>query len=273
MTNMIKIHSGFAPVPNGKLFFEETGEGEAIILVHAGIADHTMWDEQVADLAKSYRVISYDLRGYGKSEMASAAFSHYEDLASLCSCLDIKKAHLVGSSMGGASCLDFVLTYPDKVLSLSLVSSAIGGYEFTGPPPEPLMMLFSALGQGNWEEATELAARVWLDGPKRTTDQLDPKLRNQVKTMSSVALKNMNPSAIQPTVLEPAALKRLSEIAVPAQVIVGELDDDSILGIGELLTKYIPQAHKVVVQESAHMLNMEKPALFNHLLLEFLAEA
>ena len=85
--------------------------------------------------------------------------------------------------------------------------------------------------------------------------------------MSLTALPN---AFVKEVPLEPAALERLHELATPSLVIVGELDDESITTIGELLAKRIPGARKEVISETAHLPNMEKPEEFNRMVLAFL---
>jgi 3-oxoadipate enol-lactonase len=74
---------GFEEVSGARLYFEISGRGEPVVLVHAGIADHRMWDPQVAALASAYQVLNYDMRGFGRSGMAGGPYSHHGDLRDL----------------------------------------------------------------------------------------------------------------------------------------------------------------------------------------------
>ena len=89
--------------PTTKLYYEELGEGEPLILLHAHTVDRRMWDDVFFKLAKKYRVIRYDLRGYGKSDMPEVGFGFLQadDLCNFMDALHIKKAHLAGLSLGG----------------------------------------------------------------------------------------------------------------------------------------------------------------------------
>lgn len=97
------VKQGRVEVGNGSLYYEEAGTGAPVILVHGHSLDHRMWDEQFSVLAKKYRVIRYDLRGYGisSSQTEDYQFTHAEDLVTLMDSLHIKKAHIVGLSLGG----------------------------------------------------------------------------------------------------------------------------------------------------------------------------
>src|SRR5688500_12906627 len=72
--------SGFAEVNGTRLHYESRGRGPAVVLLHGGLVDSRLWDEQMKPLSKRFRVVRYDLRGYGRSAEPSESFSHLEDL-------------------------------------------------------------------------------------------------------------------------------------------------------------------------------------------------
>ena len=126
--------SAFVEVNGARLYYEDSGNGETLVLIHAGIADSRMWEGQLAAFARCYRVIRYDMRGFGRSEMGEGPYAHHRDLHALLDALGVERAHLVGCSMGGRTAIDFTLEYPARVRSLVLVGSAIGGAEIWGDP-------------------------------------------------------------------------------------------------------------------------------------------
>jgi len=77
------VQSGFADAEGGKLYYEVAGSGHPLILIHGGQMDRRMWDEQFALFSKSYRVIRYDFRGFGKTPAATKPFAGEDDLAAL----------------------------------------------------------------------------------------------------------------------------------------------------------------------------------------------
>ncbi len=87
-------------VNGATLYYELVDEAEPLVLVHAGIADSSMWDAQIEAFAQHYRVIRYDMRGFGKTAMVEEPYSHHEDLRGLLDSLKAGRAHLVGCSMG-----------------------------------------------------------------------------------------------------------------------------------------------------------------------------
>lgn len=262
--------TGMASVAGTSLYYELTGEGPTLVLAHANPADHTLWDNQMDALSAHYRVLRYDQRDVGQSEGAAGPFSHHEDLNGLLETLGIQQAHFIGLSNGSMVVTDFAVSYPDKVLSLVLTSPAVSGFEFSGEPPQTLVALWTALGQGDLENAAEVATRIWADGPSRTPEQVDPGFRGRFKRMAREELKSMLPDAEQPQQLEPPALGRLGEITVPTLIILGDKDDPSISEIGETLHTGIGGSKKVVISGAAHMLNMEEPEAFNQAVMDFL---
>src|ERR1051325_10852567 len=93
------------------IYFEEKGSGPAVVLIHGGQLDRRMWDAQFDELAKEFRVVRYDLRGFGKSPPPTKGFSNEDDLARLMDRLKIKRARFVGLSLGAAVAVDFAITH------------------------------------------------------------------------------------------------------------------------------------------------------------------
>ena len=129
--------SDYAEVNGVRLYYEIGGEGSDLVFVHAGCADSRMWDEQFSIFVDNYRALRYDMRGYGKSSLGQTTFSNRDDLYNLLEILDIHQAHFVACSMGSLAVTDFALEHPEKVKSLVLVSPALSGYQYQGPPPQP----------------------------------------------------------------------------------------------------------------------------------------
>jgi pimeloyl-ACP methyl ester carboxylesterase len=114
MSESIQPARGFAEVNGAKLFYEVTGAGHPSVLLHEGIADSRMYDDQFHAFAQHYRVVRFDIRGFGQSDLPprDASVALYEDLNGLLAFLGIKKTYVLGMSMGGAIALDFTLAHP-----------------------------------------------------------------------------------------------------------------------------------------------------------------
>ena len=122
---------GFADIGGNTLWYESAGAGPAVVLVHSDIADRRMWYDQIEPFLAHGRVVRYDRRGYGLSPLPPGPYSEAGDLDALLDVLGIERAALVGLSMGGATAIDFALTYPDKVTALIPVASGLGGYQWS----------------------------------------------------------------------------------------------------------------------------------------------
>jgi pimeloyl-ACP methyl ester carboxylesterase len=260
----------FAEVNGARLYHEIVGDGEPLVLVHAGIADGRMWNEQLGAFARRYRVIRYDMRGFGRSAMVEGPFAHHEDLRALLDYLGIERAFLVGCSMGGKTIIDFALQHPGRARALVLVGSAISGFEAGEDPPEQWEELVAADEAGDLERVSELEVQIWVDRPYRGPDRVDPGVRDLVREMNLIALQNEASGLGAERSLEPPAVTRLAEIQIPALVIVGDDDQPKTAKAADLLHRSIPQARRAVMPGTAHLPNMESPREFNRIVLEFL---
>jgi pimeloyl-ACP methyl ester carboxylesterase len=135
------------------------------------------------------------------------------------------------------------------------------------------MEMMAAIEQGDLALASELQNRIWVDGPFRQPEQVNPLVRQRAAEMNRIALTNgtwdkADARPLRP--LDPPAAQRLNEIHVPTLIVAGALDHPEILRAAEVLTTAIPGARKMVIPDCAHMPNMEKPAEFNRAVLDFL---
>ena len=104
---------------------DEAGSGPAVVLIHAGIADRTMWSEHVERLADAgYRAVAVDLPGFGEARVASGEQAPWAAVLRTMDGLSIARAALVGSSFGGAVALRAALVAPDRVSALALISGS-----------------------------------------------------------------------------------------------------------------------------------------------------
>src|SRR5258708_17042396 len=147
MQNMLQVVTGYVDVKHGQLYYESAGTGQYLILVHAGVADSRMWDDQFQAFGQHYRTIRYDMRGFRKSTAEKGNYPHRQDLHSLMAALALERALLVGLSLGGEVILDFALDYPKMVETLIPVSAAPSTFELQGPPPQYIPELMAAMQQ------------------------------------------------------------------------------------------------------------------------------
>ncbi len=256
--------TGFAPIEGGQLYYEEVGSGPTLVFIHGFSLDLRMWDDQFDLFSDKFRVIRYDLRGFGKSsEVGRESYSHLEDLESLLKYLKIEKASLIGLSMGGRVAVDFAINYPEMTSSIVPVDSILHGFGFKKWDT-------SAVWIKGAQSGPEAAKAMWLEDPLFAPAQrkkaVAARLNQIVQDYSGWHFVNPNPWRS----LAPATIQQLHKIACPTLVIVGEEDLDDFHEIASVLEERIPGAKKEMLPAAGHMSNMENPEAFNQILREFL---
>jgi pimeloyl-ACP methyl ester carboxylesterase len=266
-----ELQSGFAPVNGTRLYYEMEGEGRAVVFIHAGITDHRMWDDQWAALAGRYCLVRYDLRGCGRSETSELPFSNTDDVSSLLAYLGVDHPVMVGCSMGGALAIDYTLEYQEDVAALVTVGAGLSGFERQDPVANAQWAAIAEAGQrSDHDEATELILRMWLDGVGRPAGAVQGAVRERAREMAEDLDHRKELPDGKP--IEPPAVGRLGEIAVPTLVLVGDHDLPNIRAVADKLASDIPGARRTIIEGTAHLPNMERPEYFNQLLATFLAE-
>lgn len=266
-----QTRAGFAPVNGIKMYFETAGHGEALLFLHAGVADSRMWKNQVEEFSTTYSVITCDLRGFGQSGMSSGHFAHHEDVAGLLDYLGIVRASVVGASFGGRVALDLALAHPEVASALVLAAPALGGYKFESAE---MLEFFAteeeALAREDLAAATELNLTMWVDGIRRNPGDASSAIRERVREMQMNIFSHPHPADVIEKELKPPAIVRLSSIAIPTLVVVGDKDVAEFQTISKLIARSIRHARLALMPGTAHLPNMEKPAEFNRLVRDFL---
>ena len=270
---MIGQKSDFAPINGTEIYYTLSGHvhTETMVMIHAGICDQRMWQQQVAHFSQRYRVLAFDMRGFGKTKMVQGEFSFVEDLHALLDYLHIQDAWLMGCSQGGKIAINFALTYPDRVIGLILVAPAISGYRYEGDP-HPLEASFEeAESAGDIARLCELEVQVWVDGAGRKSEDVDPELRRMVYNMNFIPLNVPDELWEQEIETQPPAIDHLEKIEKPTLLVVGDLDVPASLERVDILAKRIKNAKKIVMHGTGHVPNMEYPEPFNQIVDDFLS--
>ena len=196
------------------------------------------------------------------------------DLFSLLQFLDIQKTYVLGLSMGGSLSVDFTLQYSEMVDALITVGAGLSGFEEEDPDELKAQEeeMEEAFKRGDIARSVEISLQIWTDGPFRTPEQVNPQVRERVRAMTTHNFERGDDEEVRPQHIEPPAADRLSEIHVPMLIIVGSEDVEIILSIANKLERDIVGAKKVVIPDTAHHLNMEKPQEFNRVVIEFLEQ-
>jgi 3-oxoadipate enol-lactonase len=241
--------------------------GVPVVFIHGFPMNLSMWQSQLDNLPQSYRLIAYDLRGLGHSDLGSGEISietHANDLVGLLNDLDIKKAVICGLSMGGYIALKAIEKYPQRFLGLVLCDTKC-------------------------ESDTEEGRQKRYDSIKKIKDEgigsfADGFLKNVLsdKTLGNAAVvKDLKRRIVENHVegiiaAQMAMAKRtdttpvLKNIKVPTLVVVGEKDQVTPLKNAELLAMKIRNARLEIIKDAAHFSNIENSADFNDVLVDFL---
>lgn len=258
-------------INGARIHYERAGSGFPLFFLHAGIADSRMWEPQVPAFAKYFDVIRPDTRGFGQSELPAMRWSPEADLIELIEELRLKPAHLVGCSLGGGIAIDFAIQYPERVSKLVLVGTAIHGANFGKKYPEIWADVKAADEAGDHDALNQAEMHLFLDGPHRPRGYVKQPLRDLFLDMNGTSLDSDWESA--PTNdLNPPAAERLGEVTAPTLIVLGEKDVPTVFDAADLLMKSLPHVRQVVINDAAHLPNLEHPEEFNRLVLEFLLE-
>lgn len=275
-------------VAGSHLAYEETGDGPAVVLCHAGIADHRMWAHQVRALAAGHRTVAHDWRGAGASGPARGDFAHHEDLLALLDALDVERAVLVGASMGAGYALEVALAAPDRVAGLVLVSPGICGYDWPASfaqasraavggavPAERL----AAYGAGSADRVldedvramAQAQARFTVAGPTRGSDDVDPEVwALAVEMLAGIYAREWAERPDLDREPDPPAAGRLAEVSAPTLVVNALLDVPEIRAVADLVHAGVPGARRVDVADAAHLSPAERPEQVDAAITAFL---
>jgi pimeloyl-ACP methyl ester carboxylesterase len=255
---------------------EQTGSGFPVLFIHEAIADSRMWEPQWRSFAGSYRLLRVDLAGFGRTPIERLPLTHASDVLALLDELGIEEAAVVGGSMGGRISLELAVARPDLVKALVLMDSGLpSGIEWSEGMREQWAAEDAAVARGDFDAAVEITLRMWVDGPRRQPSDVDPRVRAAVAEMQRRALELQAPhwEDGDEELLVPDVADRLGEVRAPTLVIVGEEDYDELQTIGRKLAAEIPDARFETIPGAAHIPSLERPELFDPLVLDFLANA
>ena len=245
-----------------QLNYQKTGNGQPIIFVHGLSSSMELWTRIDQNELNGKTILSYDLRGHGRSEKVPGPHNlekHTSDLASL---IEIEKAHIVGHSLGAMIALELALQHPSKVSSLTLLSTT------------------AAFPQETRNTFFEMAASASFGGMESITDQLidlsfRPIFRKTeskiVEAIRRSLLSNDAPSIISAIrmVAKVDLRENLSSISCPTQILVGSDDVLTPLGLAKELVASIKGAQLKELPNCGHAAPVEQPSLVTKAITEF----
>lgn len=259
---------GSVRVNSAELYYEVAGEGQPLVLLHDGLLDRRVWDDQFVAFARLYRTIRYDRRGYGKSSVPDRPFSDVSDLHRLLRHLGTDEAYLLGMSNGGKVALEFALEHPGMVAALVLVGPNLGGYRPSEEKQQRVSEIFSVAR----ERGVEAGVEAWMEDPFYPPAKDKSAARERVRR---IARENLPRLLSVPSLREepdPPTIVSLSWIVAPTLILVGERDDRDNQQIASILGSRLPRAEKKVFAGCGHLVNLERPEEFYSVVADFLEE-
>jgi 3-oxoadipate enol-lactonase len=249
------------------LYFEISGEGEPLLFLHAGGMDARMWVAEVHSFAAEFRVIRFDARGVGRSEIPIRPYSPTDDVATLLRHLGVERVSLVGCSLGARTAIDFAIEHPAAVESVVVIGAGVSGFAFSGGYQQRVVTILGQLAQGDVQRFVDAWLADSAFGPRNVES------RELVGRMlhDNHRLFTGDAAFMQP--LEPPALDRLGELRAPLLALVGAADDSDIHEIARIIEERAADARVVTVPDAGHMINLDAPATFHRLASAFLREA
>ncbi len=261
-----------------RLYYEEAGKGTPIVFVHEFADDLHSWEPQLRFFSRRYRCIAFNARGYPPSDVPKRwqVYSQNQaadDIANVMRDLAVRKAHIIGCSMGGYATVHFGLRHTRLAISLTAIGVGYGSdpdkrKQFLGDT-EIMARRFEALG-------TAEAIKPYQIGPARIQFQnKDPRgfahFCAEFAKHSNIGSANTlrGVQARRPTI---QSLERaLSKLKVPLHMVSGD-EDNNCLEPGIFIKRVCPSASLTVVPNTGHAVNLEEPDLFNRITAEFLAQ-
>jgi 3-oxoadipate enol-lactonase len=229
-----------------------------------------MWQPQIEVLRSAgYRVLAPDLRGFGQHVLEPVPFSYVRDVETL---LD-GPAAVVGNSLGGRVALELALYRPDLVERLVVIAPGLPGWEWSAETRAGWAKEDAAYEAGDLEAAAEASLQMWVDGPRRSPDEVDSAMRQAVRAMvlrSYEMQQGSESGAHEEEILDTPVGRRLDEIHCPTLVIVGDEDVADMRSIATHVADSVSGAQLVIVSGAGHLPSLERADEVNALLLGFL---
>jgi pimeloyl-ACP methyl ester carboxylesterase len=263
------------------LYYEEAGAGTPVVFVHEFAGDYRTWEPQMRGFARTHRCVTYSQRGYPPSDVPNEPARYGQDIArgdviAVMDALGIKKAHVVGHSMGAYTALHVGMRHPERCIS---VTAAGCGWGSLPEPAARAAMRAQAAETAKMftEKGMAEAAVIYGDGPTRQAQKhKDPRGYAEFVRMLGEhsalghALTMAMLQSKRPTLWDLEA--DLKKFAVPLLVIVGD-EDETCLDGSVFLKRTAPTAALYVIPRSGHTITSEEPAAVNVALAELFAAA
>jgi pimeloyl-ACP methyl ester carboxylesterase len=251
-------------VNGARLWYDEAGDGQTVLLLHGGLGDSGLWEPAVPFLAERFRTIRTDLRFFGRSTGPAVPWSWENDVVGVLDELSVERAAVVGLSLGGRVAFDVALAHPERLWAVVGIAPGLAGHDGAPYSEEQAERYEAAEAEGDLEAAMAVDFEVWA--PLGADD-----LMRQLWLATPDA--NPLPDGLGPLAPPGAPAKeRLGELAVPALVVTATHDPAGFREIGPLVARAAPDARHVEL-DSDHYVTLREPELLTGVLLDFLTAA
>lgn len=256
-----------------KLYYESRGAGEPLVLIPGFAAGAWTWFEQIEELAKTFRVITFDPRGVSRSPLgenpaeAISLAANASDIADLLDFLEIEKANVLGVSFGGFVAQEFALKFPERLNKLVLACTSFGGKNHVAPDLEVLAAFVAAGDLNKQERVRRFMIPAFTPGFVAARGEIIEKvcrLRTENVVPEKVYSEQMNAAVTFD------AETRVSEIRAETLVLTGDRDIVVPPQNSANLAKAIPNATLKIIENGSHMFFIEKATEFNQIITDFL---
>ncbi|TYL55422.1 alpha/beta fold hydrolase [Nocardioides sp. BGMRC 2183] len=262
--------------PTGIVYDASAGHPDTlpVVLVHAGVADRTMWDPQWSWLVERGAAVRVDLRGFGESATPTDPIDHVADVLGVLDDAGLRAAHWVGASFGAGVVAEVAVAAPERIASLTLLAP---GGSLLAVQTEDLKAFVAAedeaLEAGDLDAAVEANLDAWVVGRGRSRADVDPALLDHVARMQRRAFELAAEFGdVGEVELEPPVLERLGEIGAPTLVVTGAHDLEACRDAAQRLLTGVAGARGEQWPDAAHLPSLELPERFRELLSGWLEE-
>jgi 3-oxoadipate enol-lactonase len=259
------IESGYIEVKDGRIFYDSTGRGPAMVMIHDGLLHRETWNDQFAAFARTHRVVRWDRRGYGRSDKPKAPFSDLDDLYRVMKALKVERATLIGCSAGSMLAIHFALDHAEMVSALVLVGPIISGLEFSEH-----FTTRGNRGRPGRDAPVEQKIEYWTSKDAWIMAPESIAARQKMKSLLAANPQNLMGSGQYARWPDQPLLGRLAQIKVPTLIVAGESDIPDVHTHIGAIQAGIAGSKRVVLTNSGHLPQIEVPEVFNRVVLDFL---
>ena len=262
------MSSGWVDVDDGRLFVEVAGRGQPILLIHGWALDRRMFAPQVEALSGQFTVITFDRRGFGKSEAPPDLRLELDDIDRVIDHFGLASVHLLGMSQGGRIALRYAATRPQRIRSLLLQGAVVDGFDVPDHDDDhvPVEEYARLAKDGRLSEVVER----WLQHPMMWTGDSHAAARRLLQTiMADYRGSDVIDYDADSYAFDSDVLGALASFPRPTLLLTGARETKTRRLHANALKQRLPRCREVMLENSGHLSNLTEPRLFNQAVIDF----